>query len=391
VGAEEYESTSNVLADAAVGSGDAGRLNAWWVWRMLRTPDPLGERLTLLWHDHFATSQLKVNDLGAMRRQNETLRRLARAPFGELLHAMVRDPALLVWLDGPTNRKGHPNENLARELMELFTIGVGQFGESDVKEAARALTGLSVAEGQFREASRTHDDGPKTVLGKTGRWTAGDLLGILLDHPRTAERLARRICEAFVGHGVVGEPEIAALAEGLRARNRDIGWAVRTVVRSRIFLGDTHQRTRVVGPAEFVVGPVSALQVEGASTLLLADWIGGMGQDLFHPPNVGGWPGGRSWLGSMGVMARVRFAAGLVDGRAVGCGGALDLAGLADRHGVGKSAEERLAWFSRLILGRELNAGARGAVLGCVKGISAADGARRMVADVLVSPAAQVV
>ena len=122
-------------------AGDAGQLKAWWVYRMLFGPDPLGERLVLMWHNHFATSVEKVNDLGWMRRQNETFRRHARAPFGELLRAAVREPALLVWLDAQTNHKGKPNENLARELMELFTLGIGHYTEDDVKEAARALTG----------------------------------------------------------------------------------------------------------------------------------------------------------------------------------------------------------------------------------------------------------
>src|SRR5436190_5288261 len=132
----DFEHTSTVLADAAVQSQEPGRLKAWWVHRMLFGPDPLGERLTLLWHDHFATSNLKVNDLGAMLRQNQTFRRLARAPFGELLKSSVHEPALLVWLDAPANRKGHPNENLARELMELFTVGISHYSEADVKEAA---------------------------------------------------------------------------------------------------------------------------------------------------------------------------------------------------------------------------------------------------------------
>ena len=118
---------------------------------MLFSPDPLGERLTLLWHNHFATSNLKVNDLAAMRRQNEVLRRFARAPFGELLRHVIKDPAMLDWLDAPANRKEHPNENLARESMELFTIGVGNFSETDVKEAARALTGWSFKPDGFHE------------------------------------------------------------------------------------------------------------------------------------------------------------------------------------------------------------------------------------------------
>ncbi len=121
----DFAAFADRLADLALAAPEPNRLKGWWVYRMLFGPDPLTERLTLMWHDHFATSNLKVNDLGLMRRQNETLRSLCRAPFGRLLHAMLRDPALLVWLDAPDNTKGHPNENLARELMELFTLGVG--------------------------------------------------------------------------------------------------------------------------------------------------------------------------------------------------------------------------------------------------------------------------
>ena len=168
---------------------------------MLGSPDPLGERLTLMWHDHFATAQSKVEDLALMRRQNETFRRLARAPFGDLLDASVREPALLLYLDAPSNRKDHPNENLARELMELFTLGIGNFTEADVKEAARALTGWTVEDGTFREVPSKHDDGEKTLLGRNGRWAASDLLSILLDRPATARRIARRICGLFMGEG----------------------------------------------------------------------------------------------------------------------------------------------------------------------------------------------
>ena len=154
----EFESTSALLADAAVAANDPARLKAWWVYRMLFGPDPLTERLVLLWHDHFATSNLKVNDLALMRRQNDQLRECARDPFGKLLRGAVREPALLVWLDAPANRKGHPNENLARELMELFTLGVGHYSEADVKEAARALTGWIVEDGTFRsnQIGRAH-------------------------------------------------------------------------------------------------------------------------------------------------------------------------------------------------------------------------------------------
>ena len=152
--ADEFESTSTVLADAAAGSSEPGRLKAWWIYRMLFTPDPLGERLTLMWHNHFATSNAKVDDLAAMRQQNETFRRLAGQPFGELLEAAIRDPALLAWLDAPANRKGHPNENLARELMELFTARHRKLHRGRRREAARRLTGWSVSDGPVPRGGR---------------------------------------------------------------------------------------------------------------------------------------------------------------------------------------------------------------------------------------------
>src|SRR5262249_30925573 len=131
--ADGFDSAARRLADTA---GEPERLKAWWVYRMVFGPDPLGERRTLMGHNHFATSALKVRDVTAMRRQNYLFRDLAREPFGQLLQGAIRDPALLLWLDAPANRKGHPNENLGRELMELFTLGIGHYREADVKEAA---------------------------------------------------------------------------------------------------------------------------------------------------------------------------------------------------------------------------------------------------------------
>src|SRR5438876_7648667 len=161
-----FAATADLLADAAVAAGDIGRLKAWWFYRMLFGPDPLGEKLTLFWHDHFATANSKVQDPGLMRRQNDTLRRHARGKFADLLNAAVREPALLLYLDAQANRKGHPNENLARELMELFTLGLSHFTEGDVKEAARALAGWTVEDGQFTELPAQHDAGEKKILGQ---------------------------------------------------------------------------------------------------------------------------------------------------------------------------------------------------------------------------------
>jgi uncharacterized protein (DUF1800 family) len=339
---DEFESTANLLADAAVASGDVNRLRAWWIFRMLGSPDPLAERLTLMWHDHFATAQSKVEDLGLLRSQNETFRRLARAPFGDLLNASVREPALLLYLDAPSNRKDHPNENLARELMELFTLGIGNFTEADVKEAARALTGWTVDDGAFREAPSKHDDGAKALLGRQGRWAPSDVLSILLDQPQTARRLARRLCGVFMGEGTVDESATLALAGELSAHRLDVGHGVETVLRSRAFFASENIRSRVVGPVEFVIGACRALVPAPSmpSTLLLADWTGRLGQELFEPPNVGGWPGGRAWLSARSLVGRANFAAAVVEGRLIGRPASIDPGSIAALQGLGKSAED---------------------------------------------------
>src|SRR5262249_56714452 len=156
---ENFAETAEVtLGPSAASSRDPARLKAWWVYRMLFGPDPLTERLVLMWHNHFATSNLKIDDLPAMHQQNKHFPEHTRAPFGKLLNVAVRDPAMLMWLDAPANRKGHPNENLGRELMELFTLGIGHYTETDVKEAARALTGWTIGEeGKFEELPIRHD------------------------------------------------------------------------------------------------------------------------------------------------------------------------------------------------------------------------------------------
>jgi uncharacterized protein (DUF1800 family) len=347
---DNFRRVADQLADAAA---DPLRLKAWWVYRMYWGPDPLGERLTLLWHNHFATSNDKVNDLGAMRRQNEIFRKHGRGPFGELLKAVVHDPALLIWLDAPANRKGKPNENLGRELMELFTLGVGHYTETDVKEAACALTGWKVAQGAFREWLPDHDDGEKTLLGRTGRWKGDDLVRILLEHPATSKRLAGRLCQWLMGENAVDAGGIDALAAGLRQHHLDVGWAIETVLRSRAFFAEANLGNRVLGPVEFLVGTARALERfdPPPSSLVLAEWAARLGQDLFYPPNVGGWTGGRSWLTTQAIIGRANYAAALVEGQLSGRPTPLDGIALAKRHGRGRDLDDLLTFFVELLTG----------------------------------------
>lgn len=347
---ESFERVAGVIGDAAVGSNRIQRVKAWWLYRMLFTPDPLTERLVLMWHNHFATSNLRVDDVALMRRQNGIFREFVRAPFGELFRRVIKDPAMLVWLDADANRKEHPNENLSRESMELFTLGVGNFTEHDVKEAARALTGWSIQDGQFRNDDNVHDAGEKTIFGKTGQWTGDDHIRMLLEHPATARRLAFRVCELFMGEGAGAG--IDELADGMRRRDLDIGWAVETVLRSEEFFADRNIGSRVLSPVEFIIGTISALEMvePPPSTMMLAEWTASLGQDLFYPPNVFGWPGGRSWLTSRALIGRANFATSIVAGLLHHPAHPFRAEDLAARHGVPPS--ECGSFYSTLLVGQ---------------------------------------
>jgi uncharacterized protein (DUF1800 family) len=347
----DFAAFADRLVDRALAAPDSSRLKAWWVYRMLLGPDPLTERLTLLWHGHFATSNAKVNNLALMRRQNETLRSLCRAPFGALLRAMLRDPALLIELDAPDNTKGHPNENLARELMELFTLGIGPYSEGDVKQAARALTGWRLVGDEVRLIPSRHDTGSKTILGRTAAFDSDGLAALLLDHPATSRRLAWRLCHEFFGEGAVDERAVEALAGELRAHDLDIGWGIAMMLRSRLFFDVANLGRRIASPIDYVVGTVRALEMfdPAPSTPVLADWCGRLGQDLFYPPNVGGWPGGRSWITTRSAIGRANFAAALVDGAQVGLGTSFDPIALAAPHGQGRNT----SFFAQLLLGAD--------------------------------------
>jgi uncharacterized protein (DUF1800 family) len=387
---DDFANHAARLARLAVAGRDLGRLKAWWAYRMLLGPDPLAERLTLFWHNHFATSAAKVKL--AVYRQNEIFREFGRGPFGELLRRVVKDPALLVYLDTPANRKGKPNENLARELMELFTLGVGHYTERDVKEAARTLTGWGVAKDEFREDAEQHDAGEKTVLGQTGRWTGDDLVKMLLDHPATAGRLAARLCEHFMGEGAVHAAAARALADGLRERNLDIGWAVGTVLRSQAFFAEANLGTRILGPAEYVVGAARALELfdPPPSTLVLAEFVAHLGQDLFYPPNVGGWPGGRDWISARGAVGRSNYAVALLEGEPVGRP-ALDPLALARRHGRAADLETAVSFHAELLLGSPPAPAWRERLLAALgpKPVLTAPTLRRAVQLILASPDAQ--
>jgi uncharacterized protein (DUF1800 family) len=397
------------LEAAALAGNRPAELRGAWVYRMLHGPDPLGEHLALLWHNHFATSNEKVQDFRAMLRQVGLFREFGRAPFGELLTRLARDPALLVWLDAPRNRPEHPNENLARELLELFTLGVGHYAEADVRAAARALTGWRFTRDELSEAlSRQvrgvpleralvydpgrHDGGEKTILRQRGPWGPDDLVRLLLEHPATADRLAWRITTEFLGEGVASPGEVRALAARLRATRLNIGAAVATVLRSGRFFAETTLGRAVPSPVVWVVAAARRFEPldQPPSPARLGSWAARLGHNLYHPPNVGGWPGGRAWLSPLALVGRANLAADLVAGRmAQPAGPALDVLALARRHGHGDSRELEVGFLADLILGGPPDAGWLGRVLdACRDSRDLGAFARQAAAAILASPEA---
>jgi uncharacterized protein (DUF1800 family) len=349
----DFEQTPEVIGNAAADSGDTVRLRAWWLYRCLYTADPLRERLALMWHNHFATSTLKVNDLRLMKQQNEIFRKHAFSRFGDLIREVTHDPALLIWLDAPSNRAGRPNENLARELLELFTLGVGHFTENDVKQAARALTGWSVRGQKFVPIPDLHDTGPKTILGQSGAWNGDDLLRILLDQPAVAGRLAWRLTNEFFAENVVSDAALNELARGLAEHKLDIHWGVETILRSQLFFSNANLGTRVNDPVSFVLMPLRAFECwnNPPSTLALAEYVSRMGQELFSPPNVGGWSGGRAWLSTRAVVARANYAQALIEGRLSSPVRPIDLTKVVEHRAPASSITDTIRALSELLFG----------------------------------------
>ena len=312
-----FGEVSQVLADSAVAARNPHRLKAWWMYRMIFSPDPLSERLTLMWHNHFATSNLKIANVRMMRHQNDILRSCALGPFRELLQRATKDAAMLRWLDADSNRREHPNENLARELMELFSMGVGNYTESDVRNVARALTGWTTKNGRFHFDSAHHDAGEKELLNQKGRFNGDDVLRIVLEHPATAKRIAWRLYDHFFGEGPCSSTLIGELSEVLRSNGLNIRKTVDVILRSQLFFAEENIRTRVLGPVEFLVGAVRALEMldPPPSMIVLSEWAARLGQDLFYPPNVFGWTGGRAWINTRSMIGRAAFANALTSGR----------------------------------------------------------------------------
>ncbi|MEY2725285.1 MAG: hypothetical protein RLZZ458_1152 [Planctomycetota bacterium] len=312
----EFQSEMSRLAASAIAGGNAQPLSAWWLYRILATPCQLLEKMTLFWHGHFATSADKVTDPALMLAQNQLLRRCAFAGFEELVQEVSRDPAMLLYLDAASSRKAHPNENYARELMELFCLGEGRYSEQDIREIARCFTGWEVRRGEYRFNRFQHDTGEKQFLGQAGVYGGEDAVRIVLQQPSAPEFIVEKLLRFFV---MDEPPNVAALCAPLARQFRDSGLQIRPVLRtifnSRLFFSTQSIARKVRSPAELAIGLLRCL--EGTTnTVELASSLNQLGQGLLYPPSVKGWDGGRAWINSSTLLGRSNLVRSLLGGPA---------------------------------------------------------------------------
>jgi uncharacterized protein (DUF1800 family) len=283
---------------------------SWWIFRMVKTRRPLEEKMTLFWHQHFATSFYKVGNARWMSDQIDTFRKHALGSFRTMLQAITRDPAMLIWLDGAQNRVGKPNENFGREILELFTMGVGAgYTEKDVQEAARSLTGWAYdyKTRSFYYNPYLHDDGWKTFLGQSGNFHGDDIIDIIVRQPATAKFIITKLWKFFVSEDVPSA-EIERLSRIYFSSGFHIGTVVEAILTSPLFYSDAVRYAQIKTPAEYVVGVIRTLDAPLLSIRNLPTALSTMGQELLNPPNVAGWPGGREWINTRTLLARVNFS-----------------------------------------------------------------------------------
>jgi uncharacterized protein (DUF1800 family) len=357
---------------------NSGNLLApWWLYRMLYGQHPLRDKMTLFWHNHFATSNAKVQNAGYMLTQYRLLYEHALGSFAKMTHGMATDPAMLVWLDGRESKKGNPNENFARELMELFTLGIGRYTEQDIREAARAFTGWEIEDGKGVFAKARYDDGEKEVFGKKGAFGAGDMVDLCLEQKSTPYFITGKLYRFLISESAPASDELLEpLAQSYRKSGYDTGALVRTMLGSNLFFSPQAYRSRIKPPVAFALGIVCPFRVlEGSDpekrkgrigTVSLATALEGLGQTLFRPPSVKGWDGGQTWLNGQTLLFRQNLALALTSTVDTRFGDRIDPADLAEKYDRHSDAE-LVDLFLEVYLQGDAPVAAREKLLGYLK------------------------
>ncbi len=351
--AKSYDEEMAVAGRMVTGGQDSKGLAAWWLLKMAQSPAPLLEKMTLFWHGHFATSADKVNDARGMLRQHLVLRAHALGRFESLVRQISRDVAMLVYLDSTENRKTRPNENYARELMELFCLGPGNYTEHDIKEIARCFTGWEVRRNKFKFNSYQHDEGDKSFLGATGKFTGDDAIEIVLQQPAAARFIAKKLIRFFVFDDTPITDQLAEpVAKCLRENRFEIKPAMWMILRSKLFFSQHSIGMKLKSPVELAIG---VLRLLGASVNMtqLADQLQRLGQLPLYPPNVKGWDGGRSWINASTVLARANLVEKIVASPATRYGAG----SLGQWYAATTEGSDSLDWINELVLAQPVPPG----------------------------------
>ena len=344
-----FDADMQAMSAVVTATNDPQRLAAFWALRMLQTGDPLRERMTLFWHGHFATGASKVKNSKLMLQQHELLRREALGSFQRMALGISRDPAMLMYLDATDNRKSHPNENFARELMELFCLGVDEYTEKDIQELARCLTGWVVRYGGIRFLRHLHDTGSKEVLGRRGTFGDEAAVRIVLEHPACGHFIARKLIRTFIAdEGEIPKSLTQPLADTLRQHEFELRPLIQQLLGSRLFFESVGRKIR--SPIDVGIGLMRSLEASGNAEML-ARRMSQLGLGLFHPPNVKGWVGGRNWIHSSTLLGRANLIERLLHDEHSHFGTARNFRAWCATQGLtSASPSERIEWFCSLLL-----------------------------------------
>ena len=348
-----FEKDSAELSKAVLATSDAKQLAAWWLHRMLNTPTPLVEKMTLFWHGHFATGAEKVQDAELMYTQNKLLRDNALGDFRDLAQGIAKDPAMLIYLDSVSNRKAHANENFARELMELFCLGEGNYTEADVQQLAKCFTGWEIRRKQFRFNPYQHDDSKKSLLGKSDIESGESAIDCVLASPHMPLFIVRKLFRFFVSDEAAPSDQfLAPVADKFAQTNFSIASAVQMILGSRLLLSGWSIGRKVRSPIELAIGWMRVMQCT-TNMGFLSDRLRTIGHALLFPPNVKGWDGGRAWINSSTLVGRANLIYELVNHENTRFDG-LQLQGFVERDKI-KEPSQLSAWFAKLFLIEELS------------------------------------
>ncbi len=331
-----FEAQYDGYENAAAGGDSTASLRAWWLRRMIETPYPLLEKMTLFWHSQMGISNARVKSGRLMVAHVHSLRASSLGSYEDLLGLMAQDPAVFLGLDARENRKSRPSEHLARQVLDRYGVGPDKYSDDDVRDVARAFTGSTILRNQLRFFEREHDDGEKVILGQRGNWGAQDAARIIARHAETSRSLVRKLYRWLVSE--TREPDAALLAPLAQAFNTDtnVGRLVETILRSNLFFSATAYRQRVKSPVEFAVGILRGLET-GVATMRLGEDLARLGQNLYNPPTIKGWVGGRNWINAATMVNRENLAADLFSANGP-YGDKLDVAAVAQRYGYSDDA-----------------------------------------------------